>query len=143
MQNKYIELNRSLQAEPDVVKADGQQLQQAFVNLFLNALEAMGSHGALSVASENGPSRPAHIRERRNTGPARILVTIKDTGPGIPSEDMGRLFEPFFTTKEEGTGLGLAITRHIIEEHLGTIRAESEPGAGAVFKIELPASAAA
>jgi signal transduction histidine kinase len=139
MHEKSIALSRSFRAAPDMVKADGLQLQQAFVNLFLNALEAMGPNGALSVATESARTDPAPARARRED----VLVTIKDTGPGISPENMKRLFEPFFTTKEEGTGLGLAITKHIIEEHYGTIRAESGPSNGAVFKIVLPGSTAA
>jgi len=142
MHHKSVALSRSFHAAPDVVQADGQQLQQAFVNLFLNALEAMGSNGALTVETETAPAGPAGSRSRLKRPASGVLVTIKDTGPGISSDSMRRLFEPFFTTKEQGTGLGLAITQHIIEEHHGTIRAESGPGTGAVFRIVLPTSAA-
>jgi signal transduction histidine kinase len=70
-----------------------------------------------------------------------LRVSIKDTGEGIPPENMARLFEPFFTTKPKGTGLGLAITRRIILEHRGDISVESRPGQGTTFQILLPASA--
>jgi len=114
-------------------------LEQAFVNLFLNALDAMAPNGELSVITESVPRN--HLLNGTPNGPrqSRLRVTIRDTGTGIRPEDMNRLFEPFFTTKATGTGLGLLITRRIIEEHRGAITVESEPNKGAVFSITLPA----
>ena len=130
MEGKGIGLSRSFQATPDLMRGDECQLQQAFVNLFLNALEAMGPDGALSV-----------ITEIISSGGTRIWVTVKDNGAGIAPRDLARLFEPFFTTKPDGTGLGLPITRRIILEHHGTITVESQPGHGTAFHIILPAAA--
>lgn len=103
------------------------QIQEVFVNLFENALQAMGGVGKLSVKTE-----------RRDA--ERIVVAICDTGPGIPSEAMPRLFEAFFTTKASGngTGLGLVISDEIIREHDGLILAANNADRGACFCVELP-----
>jgi signal transduction histidine kinase len=122
---KSIVLNRAFQAPADVVEGDDYQLQQAFVNLFLNSLEAMPPHGTLTVGT--GPSNGRNL-----------LVTVSDTGTGISPEIIDKLFEPFFTTKPNGTGLGLPITRRIIYEHGGSISVESQPNKGATFTILLP-----
>jgi signal transduction histidine kinase len=122
---KSIVLNRSFQAAADLVEGDDYQLQQAFVNLFLNSLEAMPPYGTLSVGTGAPNSR-------------NLRVTISDTGSGIAPEIIDRLFEPFFTTKPNGTGLGLPITRRIIYEHGGSMSVESQPNKGATFTILLP-----
>ena len=101
-------------------------MEQAFLNLFFNAIEAMSSGGQLTVATEN-------------TADARsIRVDVRDTGSGVAPEHMGRLFEAFFTTKKHGTGLGLPITRRIIQEHKGTIAVDSGPKKGTTFHVTLP-----
>lgn len=122
---KSIVLNRSFRAAADMVEGDDYQLQQAFVNLFLNSLEAMPPHGTLSVRT--GPSSGRNLE-----------VTVSDTGTGISPDIIERLFEPFFTTKPNGTGLGLPITRRIIYEHGGSISVKSQPNKGATFTILLP-----
>ena len=124
---KSIVLNRSFRADEDLVEGDDYQLQQAFVNLFLNSLEAMPPYGTLTVGT--GASNVRNLQ-----------VTVSDTGTGISPEIIDRLFEPFFTTKPNGTGLGLPITRRIIYEHGGSIRVESQPNKGATFTILLPIS---
>jgi signal transduction histidine kinase len=121
LKGKAISLSQIFRAEPDMVVGDDFQLQQVFVNLFLNALEAMEPHGTLTVATETIPRRPPRGTRAGNGGARQLRVTIKDTGTGIPAEIKERLFEPFFTTKESGTGLGLPITRRIIREHHGDI----------------------
>jgi len=139
LEAKAISVNRSFQAAPDRVAGDDLQLQQAFVNLFLNALEAMGPSGTLRVATAS--ISPGSIRADR-TGQhvdAQICLTIQDTGAGILPGDLPRLFEPFFTTKSNGTGLGLPITKRIIQEHGGEITVQSEPRQGTLFRIILPA----
>jgi len=81
----------------------------------------------------------AEARQDESGEPAAgYLFTFEDTGVGIPEDALARLFEPFYTTKEEGTGLGLAIAKRIVEAHGGTIRVESEPGAGTRFEVWLP-----
>ena len=125
-----ISLERAFNAPADVIRGDEYELQQAFVNLLLNALEAMSTEGKLTVLTEElagGPGALKHLR-----------VVIRDTGTGILPEHMPHLFEPFFTTKGSGTGLGLATTRRIVQEHNGSISAESRPGQGTAFAILLP-----
>lgn len=103
---------------------DEMQLRQVLHNLVRNAVEAMPDGGELTLATS------------RNGDFAALSVT--DTGIGIPVEQLGGLFQPFFTTKEKGTGLGLAATKKIVDDHGGHLSVKSEPGQGAVFRIELP-----
>ena len=139
LEGKLITLSHSFQAAPDLLKGDDYQLQQAFVNLFLNAHEAMGPNGTLSVATELCSPDARSAKRGDSIGGTQLRIAIKDTGAGIAPENMARVFEPFFTTKPKGTGLGLAITRRIILEHRGAISVESRPGQGTTFQILLPA----
>ena len=102
------------------------QLQQVFLNLFLNARDAMPSGGWLSVATRIDGDQ--------------VVAEIADTGSGIPSEHLARIYDPFFTTKAigRGTGLGLSITYGIVREHDGTIRCDSAVGQGTRFTLTLP-----
>jgi signal transduction histidine kinase len=122
---KMISLKRSYQAAPDTVSGDDAQLQQVFMNLLLNAIEAMGTNGVLTVNTEI-------------TGARQLQIQIQDTGVGIARENLARLFEPFFTTKKNGTGLGLAISKRIALEHHGSIQAWSEINKGSTFTLSLP-----
>ena len=99
-------------------------LQQALVNLLMNALQASPSGGEVVVTS-GGESRG-------------VRITIQDQGPGIPDADLEQIFKPFFTTRHSGTGLGLPISRGIIEQHGGRLTVESGPGGGARFTVTLP-----
>jgi len=139
LESKLITIHRAYSAAPDFVKGNDHQLQQAFVNLFLNAADAMGPNGELNIATEVIASGPAVAGRGRAKKQPHVRIVIKDTGVGIAPENMDRLFEPFFTTKKNGTGLGLAITRRIIEEHHGSITVESQANQGAAFHILLPA----
>jgi signal transduction histidine kinase len=139
LDDKQITVQRSFQARPDRLEGDDLQLQQAFVNLFLNALEAMGPSGTLTVATELISSGAGLAGCSDLPAGPQIGLTIQDTGAGIAAENLARLFEPFFTTKESGTGLGLPITRRIIQEHRGDISVHSEPDRGTTFRITLPA----
>jgi len=130
LSQKSISLERSFRANPDLARGDEYELQQAFANLLLNALEAMSEQGKLTVVVENVSEGPENGR--------RLRVTIQDSGAGILPEHMEHLFEPFFTTKASGTGLGLAITRRIIQEHGGSISVQSRPGQGTTFTVLLP-----
>jgi two-component system sensor histidine kinase HydH len=128
---KLIAVKKNYRAESDAVRGDDAQLQQTFMNLLLNALEAMGPSGALAISTEMADGENG----------ARVLnIQIQDTGVGITPENLAHLFEPFFTTKKSGTGLGLAICRRIIHDHRGSIHAQSEAGKGSKFSISLPAS---
>ena len=131
MSGKLVSLKKNYRAETDAVHGDDAQLQQVFMNLLLNALEAMGANGELTISTE--------MTDGENGGRA-LKLQILDTGVGIAPENLARLFEPFFTTKKNGTGLGLAISQRIILEHRGSIRAQSENGKGSVFTLSLPAS---
>jgi signal transduction histidine kinase len=107
--------------------ADPVQMQQVFLNLFMNAVEAMPGGGTLSVGTSATGSVPG------------IQIEITDTGKGIDAEVQAKLFEPFFTTKHKGTGLGLAISKRFVEMHGGTISVHTNPEGGTTFRIVLPA----
>ena len=115
-------------AGPLFVNADRQKMQQVFLNLGMNALDAMPDGGELSVSTK---------RSSRS-----FEVVFKDTGIGISQKNLEKIFYPFFTTKDEGTGLGLAIAYRIIEEHKGKINVISNLGEGAAFKVIIPDSSA-
>ena len=138
LEGKLVSVNRSFQAAPDLLHGDDYQLQQAFVNLFLNALEAMGPNGTLSVATDLLPPGAPPAKPANPSDLAQLRLTITDNGIGMSPENMEHLFEPFFTTKPNGTGLGLLITRRIIQEHRGDITVQSEPDKGTAFQILLP-----
>jgi signal transduction histidine kinase len=120
-----VEVRRDFAGRLPLIQGDPDQLRQAFVNLVLNAVEAMGGRGVLSLASRMAEDGQG------------VVVSVGDTGCGIATEHMERLFEPFFTTKEGGTGLGLPITYGIVKRHNGTIEVRSEVGKGTTFKVLL------
>lgn len=128
LQARNIQLTTDLSATLDRVSGDERQLRHAFLNILLNAIEAIGSDGQITVTSQvvEAWERP-HVR-----------ISVKDTGPGIPATALPSLFDPFFTTKAEGTGLGLPISQRIVQAHNGAITVESTPGEGATFHIFLP-----
>ncbi|MDQ3626920.1 MAG: ATP-binding protein, partial [Verrucomicrobiota bacterium] len=142
---KDIKLSRSWSAEVDTLRADADQLEQVFLNFFLNAMEAIKEGGELSVSTE---IRSAENRVGRMNGRAAqngnhhvdelLRITIRDNGEGIRAEDLGHVFDPFFTTKDYGTGLGLSVVHGIVQEHGGEIEVESEVAKGTAFHIYLP-----
>ncbi len=118
-----------------IVRADGQMLQQVFLNLLTNALDAIEGTGEVRIEAR---IRPA---DAKGAGPVWIDVAVSDSGTGIAPEDLGKVFDPFFTTKEvgKGTGLGLAICQSIVEQHRGAIEVASEGvGKGATVTVSLP-----
>ena len=123
-----IKIKKSCVSNLPKIVADSAQLQQVFVNIILNAAEAMNGNGILTIST---------FLNRDGTF---IEIKFSDTGHGIKEEDQKRLFEPFFTTKEvgKGTGLGLAISYSIIQKHQGTIEVKSEVGKGSTFNVKLP-----
>jgi signal transduction histidine kinase len=113
------------------ILADRVQLQQVFMNLMLNAIEAMkDTGGKLTIRSEMNPE-------------GQLLISINDTGVGLPAESTERIFDAFHTTKPQGTGMGLAITRSIVESYGGRVWAAPNEGAGATFYFTLPCQAEA
>ena len=127
-----IEVHHELAPTISPIEGNSGRLQQVFLNLFLNAKDAMPGGGRLSVATSNGDM---------------VSVRVSDTGSGIAQEHIPRIYDPFFTTKtaaregqNRGTGLGLSVTYGIIQEHAGKIRVESQPGSGTTFALDLPLS---
>ena len=110
------------------VLMDKDQIQQAVINLILNATDATDSGGTITVSTQ-------FISQNKV-----VEIAISDTGKGIPEEKTDKIFEPFFTTKDSGTGLGLAITHGIIGQHGGTIDVKSNQSQGTIFTIRLPQS---
>lgn len=131
-------LERHLEAPRDRIAADAEQLNQAFVNFFLNALQAMGQGGTLSVSTSVLKKSDGIFGAAGAPDGDRIQVDVRDTGCGIDAGDLGRIFDPFFSTKEHGVGLGLSVSHGIIREHGGTIDAESQKGRGSVFHVQFP-----
>lgn len=115
------------------ISADPDQLKEVFVNLMVNACDAMVNGGAI-VIHEEPPSKTSH--------PKNIVIKVSDNGPGVPNSIREKLFQPFFSTKEEGTGLGLSIATRIVNEHGGKLGLESKEGQGATFIITLPITGA-
>jgi signal transduction histidine kinase len=130
LRSRQVTVSTELREGLPQLSADRAQLQQVFVNLFMNAIEAMRSvtDGVrlLRIKSD-------FIQERSG-----IMVTVEDSGPGLDSRDKDRIFEPFFSTKSTGTGIGLAICQSIIESHGGHIRVSDNHPRGAIFHIALP-----
>lgn len=123
---RNITITTSLAPNPPAVMADQDQIQQVFLNIVLNASEAMSQGGRLTISSRSLPVEGA------------VEVRFQDTGPGIPDDLKDKIFEPFFTTKNTGTGLGLSIAYGIIERHHGALRVEGSPGKGTTIIITLP-----
>jgi signal transduction histidine kinase len=123
-----INVIKALQNDLPPVRGSVNRLQQVFLNLFMNARDAMPSGGMLEVrtAAQNGS----------------VEVEVTDTGAGIPRDVQNRIFDPFFTTKASGrgTGLGLSVSYGIIKEHAGKIEVRSTPGKGTSFRLEFPVS---
>jgi len=136
-----IRINLRLSESVNVVKADQAQIQQVILNLCVNARDAMGDRGELTIAT--GDTRldedftQAHLGSKPG---AYVYVEVTDTGCGMDAETLQRIFEPFFTTKEvgKGTGLGLSMVYGIVKSHDGYVAAESKPGQGATFRVYLP-----
>ena len=123
---KEIEFVQEADASLDSIWSDAYQLRQVLINLLTNAIHATGPKGRIKITLQKDGEQ--------------AMLSIQDTGQGIPQEDLERIFEPFYSTKPtgEGTGLGLFVTRGIVEKLGGTIEAESRLGEGTVFRIKLP-----
>jgi signal transduction histidine kinase len=122
--NAAIEVVRDFSDDVSVVQVDGRQIEQVFLNLVLNAIQAMQHRGRVTISTR--------------AGHRDLVVSVADSGPGIRPDAIAHIFQPFFTTRSQGTGLGLAIVKKIVEAHGGRIEAASPPGSGAVFTVTLP-----
>jgi len=122
----HVQVKRDLADVPVVVRGVEYKLQQVFLNLFLNARDAMPKGGWLSVST--------------SASQGHAVVEVRDTGVGIPAEHLARIYDPFFTTKTDGrgTGLGLSVTYSIVQEHGGTLTCQSDTGQGTSFRLVLP-----
>jgi signal transduction histidine kinase len=137
---KDIKLTRSWEANVDTIRADSDQLEQVFLNFFINAMDAMKAGGELNVSTQIRAEDDLLTPMMQSNGDARgiLRVTIRDTGEGIRREDLPHVFDPFFTTKDYGTGLGLSVVHGIVQEHGGQIEVESELKKGTAFHILFP-----
>ncbi len=139
---RNIEIRTDIPRDLWTVSGDATQLHQVLMNFCVNARDAMSDGGILKISAENLfiDEDYAHINIEARIGPY-VVITVSDTGTGIPSKIMDRIFEPFFTTKEpgKGTGLGLSTALGIVKSHAGFITVYSEVGKGSVFKVYLPA----
>ena len=128
LQKVAVEVKLNLDSSLEPVKGNAGKLQQVFLNLFLNARDAMPGGGVLAV--------------RTGSDEGLVRIDVADSGEGIAPENLPRIYDPFFTTKgaRKGTGLGLSVTYGIVQEHGGSIEVESQPGAGTRFHVELPLS---
>jgi two-component system sensor histidine kinase PilS (NtrC family) len=116
-----------------LVLADADQVKQIFLNIAINALQAMPSGGSLKVGLQGESSGKAHSGDREEM----VRVFFQDTGVGIPDEELNIIFEPFFSSKKDGTGLGLSIAQRIVENNGGKLEVESQPGKGTIFTVSL------
>jgi PAS domain S-box-containing protein len=139
---KSIHLTTDVAKDLWLVAGDATQLHQVLLNLCVNARDAMPEGGQLTVRAENAPLEAEPDARAHGVRSGRyVLISVTDSGTGIPREIQERIFDPFFTTKEpgKGTGLGLSTSLNIVKNHGGYINLYSEPGRGTVFKVYLPA----
>ncbi|MDZ8087717.1 MAG: response regulator [Nostoc sp. DedQUE12b] len=140
---KSIEISTNVPQDLWMVSGDSTQLHQVLMNLCVNARDAMSDGGTLSISAENMliDANYARMNLEAKEGPY-IVITVSDTGVGIPKEMLDRIFEPFFTTKDvgQGTGLGLSTVLGIIKSHGGFVNVFSEPGSDTSFQVYLPAA---
>jgi PAS domain S-box-containing protein len=145
LEEKKIVVHNEIVEKPTFVLGDAGQLQQVFLNILINAIDAMGKGGVITIQShDQNFSHPLTNPRNKCANPfgylksGEINITITDTGKGIESDSLETIFNPFYTTKSTGTGLGLSISHRIIEQHEGTITVKSKPGRGTTFNVQLP-----
>ena len=124
-----VELKKEIKRDLPMIKGDFDQLQRACLNIIVNAVSAMPNGGSLAI--ETGMEKD---------GKDIVIISISDTGEGIPKENIEKVFEPLFTTKARGIGLGLSLSKKYVEAHGGRIEVESGVGKAAAFTVKLPIS---
>jgi signal transduction histidine kinase len=124
--SQRISVIKRFTSESSIITMDNEHIERVFLNIILNAIDAMPEGGELTIITE--------------TDENLFVVKIQDTGKGIPEEDIIRIFDPFFSTKAEGVGLGLTVCYGIVVSHGGTIEVESKPKEGSIFTVSLPFS---
>ena len=129
-----VKLVLSLDAQLPPIAADSDKLQQVFINLINNALDAMPEGGRLAITTELEPVNNGHL--------PRVLVSVSDTGCGMTPEVQAHIFDPLYTTKQrgKGAGLGLVVVNQVMQEHNGTVTVESSPQQGSRFQLSFPAA---
>jgi signal transduction histidine kinase len=135
-----VQLRMELVERPPILPLDPVQVKQAAVNLLANALESMAGGGTLTIGTRiarAGQPEPVD----RSASDEWVVVSVADTGGGIPEEILAEVFNPFFTTKEAGTGLGLTLVRRIARAHRGRVEVDNHPGEGVTFRLWLPMTA--
>lgn len=126
---REVQVDTQLRAEDPVILGDAELLKQMLLNLIFNAMKAMPARGSLIISTRNIRGRIKKQRQRC------LKLRIRDTGIGIPPENLKRIFDPFFTTNRNGTGLGLSVVHQIVEKHSGTIQVSSKVNGGTAFTI--------
>jgi len=128
LRQRQISVSVELPANSRVIEGDPVLLEQVFVNLVMNAMDAMAAI----------PPERRQLKISSATSENNVEVSVRDSGPGLPADLIGRLFTPFVTTKSHGIGIGLSITRTIVEAHGGRIACHNNPDGGATFTVTLP-----
>ncbi|MBT8361268.1 MAG: GAF domain-containing protein, partial [Deltaproteobacteria bacterium] len=123
---KRVEVDKNLASDLPNVMADGSQMEQVFVNLLINAVQAVPNDGTVQVKSS--------LSEQESC----VSIEVTDNGPGISRKEQSKIFEPFFSTKSNGTGLGLSVSYGIVRNHQGNISVQSRPGEGTQFIVKIP-----
>jgi len=144
LRKAFVAVEMDAPDQPFFISGDDQQLHQVFLNLFLNAIDAMKQRGEGTLRIK---LRMGYFFKRRKNASSLVerkcvRISVTDTGHGIPADRLPEIFTPFFTTKPEGCGLGLAVVHSIIEEHGGEIDVSSVAGEGTTFTVSLPSTAA-
>jgi len=130
-EKQNVGITKELERDIPHLLIDPEQIQQVFLNIMLNALQAMPEGGFLTIATR--------LSEKSGNGkPEAVEISFSDTGKGIPGENLRKIFNPFYTTKHQGTGLGLSISRNVVEKHKGRFEVDSQSGKGTRFTIVLP-----
>jgi signal transduction histidine kinase len=129
---KGVEITRDFAAELPKVWIDREQMKQVFMNLILNAIQAIKEGGSIFISTRS------YSKNEAGQAGKFVQIEIRDTGVGIPEEHLDHIFDPFFTSKDEGSGLGLSISHQIVQEHGGYVTVESKLGTGTSFFINLP-----